>query len=176
MLSRMIECRMLSAFVIEGLPMSCVMPHAQPAQFEQSSLGKLCGGPQAPLGKTTQPGRYSVPRCPRSQKLCCGSGGKYTWGGVMDSDDVRALDPKDPNYDSEAEASPPSYHSQLGGHVKAYKQAVSSLETLSFVMLVNQNGNRAANGAAFAAVGSDLRLLTCNFHVTMLSMPPWLGI
>lgn len=52
------------------------------------------------------------------------AGGKYTWGGVMDSDDVRAIDPKDPNYDSEQEASAPAFHSQLGGHIKAYKQAV----------------------------------------------------
>ena len=53
------------------------------------------------------------------------AGGKFVWGGVMDGDDVRALDPKDPNYDSEQEGSPPSYGSQPTSRLKAYKAAVS---------------------------------------------------
>lgn len=43
----------------------------------------------------------------------------------MDSDDVRALDPKDPNYDSEQEGSPPAYRGRHGARLKAYKSAVS---------------------------------------------------
>ena len=42
----------------------------------------------------------------------------------MDGDDVRALDPKDPNYDSEQEGSPPSFGSQPTSRLKAYKAAV----------------------------------------------------
>lgn len=29
-----------------------------------------------------------------------GSGGKGTWGGLLDTDDTNVLDPNDPNYDS----------------------------------------------------------------------------
>lgn len=29
-----------------------------------------------------------------------GSGGKGTWGGLLDTDDTNVLDPTDPNYDS----------------------------------------------------------------------------
>jgi hypothetical protein len=29
-----------------------------------------------------------------------GSGGKGTWGGLLDTDDGNSLDPNDPNYDS----------------------------------------------------------------------------
>ena len=29
-----------------------------------------------------------------------GSGGKGTWGGLLDTDDTNSLDPNDPNYDS----------------------------------------------------------------------------
>lgn len=29
-----------------------------------------------------------------------GCGGKGTWGGLMDTDDVHAIDPNDPNYTS----------------------------------------------------------------------------
>ena len=51
-------------------------------------------------------------------------GGKYTWGGVLDADDERALDPADPNYDSEKEGSPPTYSGALGEHINGYKEAV----------------------------------------------------
>jgi hypothetical protein len=44
----------------------------------------------------------------------------------MDGDDDRALDPKDPNYDSEQEGSPPTYGSQPTSRLKAYKAAVSA--------------------------------------------------
>ena len=46
------------------------------------------------------------------------------WGGVLDSDDMRALDPRDPNYDSEQESTAPAYGSQPGGRLNSYKSAV----------------------------------------------------
>jgi hypothetical protein len=51
----------------------------------------------------------------------------------MDSDDVRALDPKDPNYDSEQESSPPAYGSQPGARLKAFKSAVRSPGSKAFL-------------------------------------------
>ena len=51
------------------------------------------------------------------------SGGKYTWGGVLDGEkEMGPVDWNDPNYDSGEQGV--SYHLQLTVEIKLYKQAV----------------------------------------------------
>lgn len=55
--------------------------------------------------QTLYDNRFSFLKLKEETFLCysdCtgGSGGKGTWGGLLDTDDSSVLDPNDPNYDS----------------------------------------------------------------------------
>lgn len=73
----------------------------------------------------------------------------------MDSDDVRALDPKDPNYDSDQEGSPPAYHEQHGARLRGYKAAVCSVFTAD---------GRLSGSAEFDICGSHVCLTRRQAH------------
>jgi hypothetical protein len=54
-----------------------------------------------------------------------GSGGKFTWGSVLDTDEgLASLDKNDPNYDSDGDGAI-AFHTQKSVQIKIYKQAVS---------------------------------------------------
>ena len=61
------------------------------------------------------------------------------------------MDPRDPNYDSAEEGSPPTYHSAQGAHIKLYKQAVRVLCAASRIKCVPINVSQSCLESAAPA-------------------------
>ncbi|KAG9441646.1 hypothetical protein H6P81_017500 [Aristolochia fimbriata] len=73
---------------------------SSPKAFPKSNHGKVAAG----KGSCTKHGKHSHSgRDGRPKKG--GSGGKGTWGGLLDRDEGYDIDPNDPNYDSSEESS-----------------------------------------------------------------------
>lgn len=59
-----------------------------------------------------------------------GSGGKFTWGALSESDGVAVLDKSDPNYDSGDDKQTVVYRSKMKEEVDSYKRRVRLLAFL----------------------------------------------
>lgn len=61
-----------------------------------------------------------------------GSGGKFTWGALSESDGVAVLDKSDPNYDSGDDKRAVVYRSKIQEEVDSYKRRVRLQEYFAF--------------------------------------------